>query len=162
MDNMIKESFRKGLGFGLTSGIITTIGLMVGLYAGTNLKLAVIGGILTIAIADAFSDALGIHISEEFEGKHTNREVWETTTLTFLFKFLFSSIFIIPVLIFELFWAIVISIIFGMLMIGIFSFKFAKEKNINPRKAAAEHLVVAMVVIVIAYYTGYLISLFFG
>jgi len=31
---------------------------MVGLAEGTHLKIAVIGGILTIAIADAFSDAL--------------------------------------------------------------------------------------------------------
>ena len=30
-------------------------------------KLVVIGGILTIAIADSFSDALGIHVSEESE-----------------------------------------------------------------------------------------------
>lgn len=159
---MIKESLKKGLGFGLTSGIITTVGLMVGLYAGTNLKLAIIGGILTIAIADAFSDALGIHISEEFGGKCSNREIWETTILTFLFKFLFSSIFIIPVLIFELFWAIIISVVFGMFIIGVFSFNFAKERNIDPRKATIEHLVVATIVIIITYYIGYLISSFFG
>ncbi len=159
---MVKESIRKGLGFGLTSGIITTIGLMVGLYSGTHLKLAVIGGILIIAIADSFSDALGIHISEEFEFKHTTKEIWEATISTFFFQFFFSSIFIIPVLLFELFWAIVISIIFGMLMIGIFSFKFAKEQNMNPWKATAEHLIVATAVIIIAYYVGYWISLIFG
>ena len=62
---MFKHSLRIGFSFGLTSGIITTLGLMVGLHAGTHSRLAVIGGILTIAIADAFSDALGIHISEE-------------------------------------------------------------------------------------------------
>lgn len=38
---------------------------MIGLMAGTHSKLAVLGGILTIAIADAMSDALGIHISQE-------------------------------------------------------------------------------------------------
>lgn len=61
----MKHSLRTGFCFGLTSGIITTIGLMVGLYSSTNSKLVVIGGILTIAVADAFSDALGIHIAEE-------------------------------------------------------------------------------------------------
>ena len=55
------------MSFGLTSGIITTLGLIVGLHSGTHSKLAVIGGILTIAMADAFSDALGIHVSEESE-----------------------------------------------------------------------------------------------
>ena len=57
---MMKESLKTGITFGLTSGVITTLGLMVGLHSGTGSRIAVIGGILTIAVADAFSDALGI------------------------------------------------------------------------------------------------------
>lgn len=159
---MIKDSFRKGLGFGLTSGIITTIGLMVGLYSGTNSDIIVIGGILTIAVADSFSDALGIHISEEFEAKKSTKKVWEATISTFIFKFIFSSIFIIPVLFFELFTAIVISIVFGLIMIGTFSFKFAKDQKANPWKATGEHLLVTTVVIVITYYTGVWSATFFN
>ena len=49
---------KKGIGFGLTSGIITTIGTMVGLAEGTGLKIAVVGGILTVAVADAFVSAV--------------------------------------------------------------------------------------------------------
>ncbi|MBW1983250.1 MAG: hypothetical protein JRI53_00900, partial [Deltaproteobacteria bacterium] len=52
---MIKRSLRKGISFGLTSGTITTLGLMVGLHSGTHSRMVVIGGILTIAVADAFS-----------------------------------------------------------------------------------------------------------
>ena len=97
-----KESLRTGFCFGLTSGIITTLGLMVGLNSGTGSKLAVIGGILTIAVADAFSDALGIHISEESENAHSTREVWESTVFTFASKFLVAMTFIVPVLLFDL------------------------------------------------------------
>ena len=50
----LKSSFKVGVGFGLTSGVITTLGLMVGLYSGTASRIAVIGGIITIAVADAF------------------------------------------------------------------------------------------------------------
>jgi vacuolar iron transporter family protein len=50
----------------------------------------VLSGILTIAIADAFSDAFGIHISEEAENKHTAKEIWTATISTFLAKFLFA------------------------------------------------------------------------
>ena len=50
------HSIQVGLSFGLTSGIITTLGLMVGLASGTNSRLAVIGGVATIAVADALSD----------------------------------------------------------------------------------------------------------
>ena len=83
----MRLSIKKGMGFGITSGIITTLGLMVGLYSSTNSKFVVLGGILTIAIADAFSDALGIHISEEsvYKGKYS--KVWESTFATLFFKF---------------------------------------------------------------------------
>ena len=50
----MKRSIRKGLGFGLNSGVITTLGMMVGLSASTQSRIAVIGGIIAIAIADAF------------------------------------------------------------------------------------------------------------
>jgi vacuolar iron transporter family protein len=60
-------SIRTGLHFGLTSWVITTLGMMVGLHSGTHSPRAVVGGILTIAVADAFSDAVGIHISEGSE-----------------------------------------------------------------------------------------------
>ncbi len=159
---MIRGTFRKGLGFGLTSGIITTVGLLVGLYTSTNSKLAVIGGILTVAVADAFSDALGIHIAEEFSAQRTKQEVREITVSTFLFKFFFSAIFIIPIIFLDLFWAIIISVIFGLGMIGFFSYKFAKLQKINPQKAAVEHLIVAIVVVIIAYYIGHLISFIFS
>jgi hypothetical protein len=46
---MVRPSLRTGLSFGLTSGIITTLGLMVGLHAFSGSKLVVVGGILTIA-----------------------------------------------------------------------------------------------------------------
>lgn len=72
---MVKHSLKTGLCFGLTSATITTLGLMVGLHSFSGSKVVVIGGILTIAIADAFSDALGIHISEEAENVHAKREI---------------------------------------------------------------------------------------
>jgi hypothetical protein len=69
----MKESLRTGISFGLTSGTITTLGLMIGLYSGTNSRGIVIGGILTIAIAIAhpLSDALGIHVYQVVEHTRT-------------------------------------------------------------------------------------------
>jgi hypothetical protein len=55
----MRTALKIGFSFGLTSGVITTLGLMVGLHAGTHSKSVVLGGLLTIAVADAMSDALG-------------------------------------------------------------------------------------------------------
>lgn len=150
----MKLSIRKGFSFGLTSGIITTLGLIVGLHSGTHSKLVVLGGILIIAIADALSDAMGIHVSEEAENRHTTREIWESTFSTFLSKFVFALTFAIPILLFQLSTAIVISIAWGLSLIAIFSFYIAKKENINPFRAVTEHLVIAILVIIITHYIG--------
>ena len=159
---MMKHSLKTGFSFGLTSGIITTLGLMVGLHSGTHSKLVVIGGILTIAMADAFSDALGIHVSEEAENKHTSKEIWESTISTFLFKFVFALTFIIPILLLPLTTAIIVGIVWGLSLLGIFSFYIAKEQKAKPWKIVMEHLLIALVVIGITHYVGDWIGSKFG
>ena len=151
---MIKHSLKIGLSFGLNSGIITTLGLIVGLDSGTHSKPVVIGGILTLAVADAFSDALGIHISEESENKHSEKEIWESTIFTFLAKLIFTLIFIIPVLLFSLERAIMVSVAWGLAVLALFSFLMAREQKTNPYKVVIEHLFIALIVIAITHYVG--------
>lgn len=157
----MRHSVRKGFSFGLTSGIITTLGLIVGLHSSTRSSIAVIGGVLVIAIADAMSDAFGVHISEEVENKHTNKEVWESTAATFISKFFFASTFIIPILFFTLDTAIVVSVIWGLFLIAIFSCYLAKLQKTSISKIVAEHLIIAIVVIVATHYVGEMISMIF-
>ncbi|MFH1432822.1 MAG: hypothetical protein ABIG84_06420 [archaeon] len=155
----MNHSMKTGFSFGLTSAIITTLGLMVGLHAGTNSRTAILGGILTIAIADAFSDSLGIHISEESECKHTSKEIWQSTITTFASKFLFALTFIIPLLITsELNTAIIISIIWGLSALSFLSFRIAKAQKTDPAKVIGEHLLIALTVIVLTHYAGDWIS----
>ncbi|MCK4235038.1 hypothetical protein KAX75_11450 [candidate division WOR-3 bacterium] len=158
----MKHSLKIGFSFGITSGIITTLGLIVGLNSGTHSKLAVIGGILTIAIADAFSDALGIHISEESENRHTAKEIWLSTISTLLSKFIFAMTFIIPVLLFNLTTAIIVSIVWGLLILGLFSFYLAREQKTKAWKVIVEHELIAIVVIVLTHFVGYWISSLFS
>lgn len=158
----MKNSIKKGFSFGLASGIITTLGLMVGLYATTHSETVVIGGILTIAIADALSDAMGMHISEESDHKNSRKEVWESTIATFLAKLVFASLFIIPVLLLELDIAILISIIWGGLVIGIISYFLARDNNERPWHVIFEHLMITVVVIVSTHLVGDAINALFN
>ena len=158
----MKHSIKVGLSFGLTSAVITTLGLMVGLNASTHSQIVVLGGILTIAIADAFSDAMGIHVSEESENKHSSEEIWQSTISTFLAKFIFALTFIIPVLLLELSQAIIAGIIWGMVLLAAISYKFAREHKTSPWKTIAEHLVIALVVIGISNFAGSWIATVFA
>lgn len=155
---MVKKSIKTGLGFGMTSGVITTLGLIMGLSSGTNSQLAVIGGILTIAIADALSDALGIHISEESKNNTTEKQVWASTLSTLFFKFVFAITFLVPVLILPLDQAVVASIGWGFLLIAILSIYIARENQVKAANVVAEHLIITAMVVASTHYLGIWIS----
>lgn len=155
----MKISIRKGLGFGLTSGIITTLGLMIGLAFGTSSKSIVLGGILLIAVADALSDAMGIHISEEAGSKQTtHKQIWESTLATVFFKSIFALSFAIPLLLFTLQTALIVSIVYGFTLLTIFSYNMAKLRKDKPFKVVLEHLSLASFVIIATYFIGKWIS----
>jgi len=158
----MKPSLKTGFSFGLASGIITTLGLIVGLNSGTHSKPVIIGGIITIAIADAFSDSVGIHISKEYESNHNNREIWEATVSTFLSKFVFSISFIFPIILLSLTIALIISLVWGFSLIVIISYYTAKLRKSKPWKAILEHVFITFLVIVITHYVGYWISKIFN
>ena len=150
----MKDLLRTGISFGLTSGVITTLGLMVGLHSGTHSKIVVLGGIITIAIADAFSDALGIHISEEAENIHTTKQIWCATITTFLTKFLCAMTFAVPVLLLSLSTAIVVGLIWGLSILTILSYIIARTQEEPPWKVVGEHLLIAILVITITHWVG--------
>ena len=152
----------KGFGFGITSGVITTLGVIIGLHAGTHSKLAVVVGIIVLAISDALSDAIGIHVSEEAEMEHTTEELWKSALLTFISKLSVTLSFIIPIEILDLPTAILASIIWGISLITIFSFYMAKSQGQRPYTATAEHVIITLLVILIAHYLGDVIYEFFG
>jgi len=157
-----KLSLRKGFSFGLTSGIITTLGLIIGLNSGTHSRLVVIGGILVIAVADALSDATGMHVSEEAEAKHTDKSIWESTYATLFSKFFFALTFMVPVLLFELSTAVIVSIIWGLFLIAATSYYIAKKENAKPFKVITEHLLLTALVIILTHFVGRFVAAYFS
>ncbi|MGI9590825.1 MAG: hypothetical protein ACR2P8_05615 [Myxococcota bacterium] len=156
------HSLQVGLSFGLVSGAITSLGLVVGLAYGTESRLAVIGGIVTIAIADSFSDALGIHVSEEAEGVHSKSEIWMATAATFCSKFVTSASFLVPILLLELQLAVWVSIAWGLAAVGALSWVVARQESVSRWGAVLEHVSVAVVVIVVTGLLGRWVSATFA
>ncbi|MFC1454884.1 hypothetical protein ACFLQI_02225 [Candidatus Undinarchaeota archaeon] len=146
-----------GFSFGITSGTITTLGIMVGMYSSTQSVLAVIGGIIAVAIADGFSDAMGIHVSEESEGKHTKSEIWEATLSTFFTKLLYTMTFIIAILLLPIQTAIVVNIVYGLLVLAVFSYYLGKKDG-DGLHMVFEHVTIAVAVIIITYYVGMFVA----
>jgi VIT1/CCC1 family predicted Fe2+/Mn2+ transporter len=158
----MRHSLKTGFSFGMTSGVITTLGLMVGLHSGTHSRLAVIGGILTIAVADSFSDALGIHIAEEAEHVHTVRQVWASTIATFVSKLAFALTFAVPILFLDLTRAVWVSVGWGLIVLAMVSYRIARAQARSRWKVICEHLIIALAVIAITHLVGDWIAATFG
>ena len=148
------EGVWKGLGFGITSGVITTLGVIAGLHSGTQSELAIIVGILVLAVADSLSDAIGIHILEEAENEHTTHELWQSAFFTFVSKLCVALSFVIPLQLFELYTAILVSVVWGVLLISVFSYLMAKTQKKNPAKVIIEHVAIMIAVVIAAHYIG--------
>lgn len=158
MELFRNEGVRTGLFFGATSGVITTIGLIVGLNSGTRSMTAVLGGILVIAVADAMSDALGIHLAEESDPRTSHRHVWSATLMTFATKFVFSISFAVPLLLLPLATAVLVSVAWGLLVIVLLSYFLARSQGERPVLVIAEHVGIAMLVVVLSHYIGVWVS----
>jgi VIT1/CCC1 family predicted Fe2+/Mn2+ transporter len=162
MEILKTDGARMGLFFGATSGVITTLGLITGLNAGTRSLAAVLGGILVIAVADAMSDALGIHLAEESDPDATTQHIWAATISTFFNKFIFAISFAVPLLLLPLSQAVIASIIWGMFVIIVLSYFLARVQNASPVAIIAEHLAIAILVVVFSHLIGVWVSRTFG
>lgn len=162
MEFFKNDGARTGLFFGATSGVITTIGLIAGLNAGTQSITAVLGGIFVIAVADAMSDALGIHLAEEADPSTSHGHVWSATITTFLTKFVFSLSFAVPLLLLPLEPAVLASVLWGMVVITVLSYFLAKSQNARPISIIGEHLLIAIVVVVLSHLIGVWVHNTFG
>lgn len=155
MKRIIKnKGARTGIFFGATSGVITTLGLIAGLNAGTKSVVAVLGGILVVAVADAMSDALGIHIAQEADPDSTEEHIWAATFWTFITKLIVALSFALPLLWLPLQLAVVVAVSWGLLVITLLSAVLARMQRIAALPIITEHLLIAIVVVTISHYIG--------
>ena len=87
------------------------------------------------------------------------REIWESTISAFVTKFISTMFFLIPILLFELSVAIIVSVVFGLLILGLVSYNIAEKSE--RVKVVVEHVVIAIIVVLITHYVGDWVALIF-
>lgn len=150
------KEFLNKYSFGSTSAIITNLAIIIGLNATTKNRMDIIGTLIVIAVADNISDALGIHIFQESQGLPSSI-IWVSTFSNFFIRFLTSLGFLLIMFLLPLNIALIISLIYGLLILSIVSYTIAKARNKNPWTAIVEHIIIAVVVIFVSKYFGSMI-----
>jgi hypothetical protein len=156
---MFKKNVRHGIQgatFGAMDAIINVLGIIVGLGVIGD-RVIVIVALLVAGIANSLGNAAGFHVSEETEGIHTRKEVWLSTLMSFAGTFIVTIILVLPLLFFGLTQAIITSVLGGMgiiVLMGIFNGRQSGNGKKGTLSLILEYLVLAVVVIVVAYYLG--------
>ncbi len=150
----MKSAIRKGFSFGLTSAVITTLGIIVGVHSGTDLQHAIIAAILIIAFADSLADSCGLLFSEQAREDCSTRDSLISAVTAFLGKVFFALTFIIPLVVLPLHTGIIIAIIYGLILLVIYSTIVARSRQESAVKAISEHTLLAITVISLSHLIG--------
>ena len=141
---------------GATSAIITSLALIAGMTHGDNNRLNLIAGLLIIAVADNITDSLSIHILKEAEGV-TRRQVLASTIGNFSSRLILTLSFVLIVMCFPSYPALVISIAWGTILLIVLSYSISIKRNTHPYREIAWHLLIALLVIACSRVLGDLI-----
>ncbi len=145
--------------FGIASAVLTTLGIIVGLNVATSSLIAVIGGIVAVAVADSLSDSIGMYSAEKSKRGVSQISAFKSALNVFLGKFVFTLTFIIPFLLFSVNIAIYISIIWGLLLLAFVNFQIAYIQSESIPKTILKNLGIAIFVIIVSYLAGYIVGL---
>jgi len=156
------DAIRSGLGFGVTSGILTTLGIIVGLTALGATQIIIIGGILTIAISDTISDSIGMNIAQRNSGCTSWRKAWSATLATFLSKSMVTISFILPQIIFSTVIALIVSCAWGALLLLLLSIGIAAQQKTWAGRIFVEYLIATALALAITYHVQHWIHASFA
>jgi vacuolar iron transporter family protein len=143
--------------FGSTSAITTNICLIVGLGSTRASKLAILGALLTIALADNISDSLGIHMYQEAAGTKANQSFF-ALFLNFTARLFISSSFILIMFFAPSESVGFIAIVWGLLLLVMISYFIALQNQEKPLLEIGKHVLVASCVITASHFIGQWIS----
>lgn len=146
------------LSFGITSGILTTLGLMTGVNAATSSQLSVIAAIASIAVADSFSDAFGMYMSKVSERGNDNGAAIRYAAGTLAGKFIFPLTFIVPVFLFPLGIGIAIDLVWGGIALALLSAEQAIVSQASILRTVGRNLSLAVAIIILSMMVGSIVS----
>lgn len=145
--------------FGITSGVLTTVGALVGMDAATDSRRAVIAGILVIAVADSLSDSYGMYQSKLGERGTMPAAALRYAFGTFAGKFILPLTFVIPLAVStDLFTAVAIDIVWGFAVLTLLNAERALVSQASVLGTVSRNVGFAAMVVGLSAWVGWLVS----
>ncbi len=148
------------LTFGIISGTITTLGLVVCEYFATGSKAAIAGGIFG-ALIDACSDAFGIYESRRSEGCGASMALRHALG-TLAGKMGMPALFFVPMALCSVKTAVIINVSVGTTMIAVLNVAGALANRVPWTKQVATRLAISAFILAFSVGGGLLVHHMFG
>ncbi len=140
----------------MTSAVITGIAALGTLFSNPQAKMFVISSLLIFAVADNIADTFGMHVYQDSE-LIKEKQVWIGTLFNYVTRLIISLTFIAILLLFPTNIASVLCIGIGIILLTVMSYLIAKRRKSNPVFMIAEHVGLAIVVLLLSSVVGNLI-----
>jgi predicted adenylyl cyclase CyaB len=135
------------LTFGITSGVLTTVGVLVGVNSATASRLSVVAAIVAIAVADSCSDAFGMYMARASERGTSPRTAVRYALATLAGKAFLPLTFLGPVLALPLPVAVGVDLAWGALALMLLSAEQAVVEKQPVARRVARNLGLAVVIV---------------
>lgn len=137
--------------FGATSAVTSCLALMIGLNQLGVSGIGMIGALLVLGLADNIADSLGVHVYSKSKSK--NYTIADTVT-NYLTRLGITIVPIAFVVFLPMGYAIIASVAVGLTIIAALSYFIAKAHKLDPYRTVAEHLIVAVLVLIVSQIIG--------
>jgi VIT1/CCC1 family predicted Fe2+/Mn2+ transporter len=138
--------------YGTTIAVITSLALIIGFEKNINPQITIISAMLIVALSDNIVDSLGIHMYQESMNIKQGR-----TISNFLTRFLVTISFIPLIAFLPINTAVIMSLIYGFILLGFISYCIAKNQKTNSISEIIKHFTITILVLVLSNFLGDLI-----
>jgi len=162
IDIINNDDLRQGIFFGVNSGVITTTGVLAGISQTSITPIYLIITIMSLAISDSASEAMGLFVSKKAEdlNDRTNGPLLSMISLSTT-KFVIVSSFLLPLLFTKslkyyknLMWPLM----WGLLILSFLDYNLSNQRNENFLTFYIPHVLVLVFVVFCSKYFGKVIN----
>jgi len=155
--------------FGSTSGILTTIGMLLGVYVAVEKLSSVMASIAAVAASDSWSDAYSIYSAKLAERGTSGSEAFRFAFKTFLGKVFFPLFFMLVLWLADLSYGNLQTAVFAVLILGVMILAtMSAERPLvlgkgtwGVVKEVGKNILLACVVLLCSGAAGYVVNLLF-
>ena len=141
------------LSYGGTAAIVTGMGLVVAFDETTASRVALIGSLLVVAVADNLADSLAIHVYQESEKLET-RQAFRSTVTNYLARLLVAGSFVALAALVPAGRLVPVAIAWGLALLCTLTYFVARSRGVSPPVEVAKHVGVALAVILLSQAIG--------